>query len=216
MNFKTINLLVITMMLFYGLAKCQTVKIPPTYHVLSEVLGDLNQDGIEEKVIVYSTSDITNEGTTREVQILKYENDQWVIWKKSRQAVLKSKQGGIMGDPYDGIEIKNGTLIFSFLGGSSWKWSFQDKYRFQNGEFELVEHLSTYGKLCEYWSIINFNLSSGKLVFRKEFEDCDKDQEVYKTENETFYKKGIKITIQNRDWNAITIISPKYKHSIHF
>ena len=48
-----------------------------------------------------------------------------------------------------------------------------------------------------------------------EFEDWEKGQEIYKTENETFYKKGISINLKNRNSKKHKIISPKYKHELY-
>ena len=188
---------------------------PDGFEILEEKMGDLDRDGIAEKVIVYNTTDTTEDGIVREIRVLKRSGTKWNLWKKSRNAVLKSREGGMMGNPFEGIEITNGILIISFSGGSSWKWFYADKYRFQHNEFELIGHSNTYGKLCEYWTNLDFNLSTGKIVYKKEFEDCEKEQKIYKTENETFYKKRISINLNNRNLKDIKIISPKYKHEIY-
>lgn len=41
----------------------------------------------------------------------------------------------MMGDPFGEIEIKNGILLVSQNGGSSWKWGHTDKYRYQDENF---------------------------------------------------------------------------------
>ena len=185
------------------------------YEIIAEKLGDLNNDGIDEKVIVFKTPDSTDYGNIREIQILKQLNGKWSLWKKSRNAILASKDGGMDGDPFGNIEIKNGILLINQNGGSSWKWDYTDKYRFQNNEFELIGYTIVFGKLCEYWANFDFNISTGKIVYSKEFEDCEKDQEVYKTENENFYKKHIKLNLNNRNTEKIKIITPKYKHELY-
>ena len=189
--------------------------VPNGFKIIEDKMGDLDRDGISERIIVYNTNDTTEDGIVRELQILKKSNNTWTIWKKSKSAVLKSQEGGMMGDPFEGIEIEKGLLIVSFSGGSSWKWSYHDKYRFQKGELELIGYSEIYGKPCEYWINIDFNLSTGKIVYKKEFEDCEKGQEIYKTENETFYKKGISINLKNRKSKELKIISPKYKHEVY-
>lgn len=188
---------------------------PGGYELIAEQAGDLDKDGISEKVLVFNTTDSTEFGYVREIIILKQLKGQWTEWRKSKKAILKSREGGMMGEPFEGIEIKNGILIISFSGGSSWKWSHQDKYRFQNNEFELIGYSSFYGRSCDYWADFDFNLSTGKIVYKKEFEDCDKDQEIYKTENETFYKKGVKVNLNNRNDKEIKLISPKYKYELY-
>ncbi len=75
-----------------------------------------------------NTADTTADGIIREIQILKKSQNKWVVWKKSRNAVLKSEEGGMMGDPFENMEIENGNLWINFHGGSSWKWSHTDQY----------------------------------------------------------------------------------------
>jgi hypothetical protein len=55
------------------------------------------------------------------------------------------------------------------------------------------------------------------MILKKEYESCENDdeQKIYKRENETFYSKGLKITIENRSVKEITLVSPKYKHKIY-
>ncbi len=87
------------------------------------------------------------------------------------------------GEPFGEIEIKNGVLLISQNGESSWKLEFTDKYRFQNGEFYLIRYSSIAGKLCEYWKDVDFNLVTGKMIIKKEYEECETgEQEVYKRE----------------------------------
>ena len=54
---------------------------------LAEVYGDINMNGIKESVLVYNTSDTTDFGIVREIQILKKEKDNWIIWYKSINAI---------------------------------------------------------------------------------------------------------------------------------
>jgi hypothetical protein len=54
------------------------------------------------------------------------------------------------------------------------------------------------------------------MIVKKEYEDCEKsDQTVYKRENETLVKKGLKISIKDRNEKEIKIITPKYRHEIY-
>ena len=181
------KLFVVIFTLFYNSGFGQNMLKPDGFEILAEKTGDLNKDGIEEKVIVYNTTDTTADGIVRELEIFRWINNEWKLWEKSGNAIKKSQEGGMMGDPFEGIEIDKGLLIIYFSGGSSWKWNYTDKYRFQNDEFELIGYSGNYGKLCEYWETVDFNLVTGKVIYKKEYEDCEKDQQVYKRENETFF-----------------------------
>lgn len=191
----------------------QKIPIPAHYSIVDTVTGDLDQDGIKELVVAYNTEEINedrDQGVPRELIIYKKQNDGWTVWKRSNQALYGSQDGGMMGDPFGSIEIKNGILMISESGGSSWKWGHTDKYRFQNGEFYLIGYTKIEGKQCEYWEEVDFNLSTGQINIKKEHLNCDEDEPaIYKNEKETFYKKGVKITLQNRSGVRPEIISPK-------
>lgn len=202
---------------FIGALYGQELSIPDNYSVVDSISGDLDKDSIAELVVAYNMGPENGlEGVPRELIIYKLKNNKWTEWKKSDQTLYGSKDGGMMGDPFGGIEIKNGTLVISQNGGSSWKWGFTDKYRFKNGEFYLIGYSSIEGKLCEYLEYVDFNLSTGKMVVKKEFEECEtEEQQIYKRENETLIEKGLKITIQNRQEREIKITTPKYGHEIY-
>jgi len=62
----------------------------------------------------------------------------------------------------------------------------------------------------------DFNLSTGKIIFKKEYEKCeDGKQEIYKKENEMFFEKGVIINLENRNEKEIKIVTPKYNRKIY-
>jgi len=87
--------------------------------------GDLDGDKIPEKVIVYNIKSNDDSEDTREIQILKKINNKWTVLEKSQNAIMGSKDGGMMGDPYMSTTINKGILNISHYGGSSWKWEVQ-------------------------------------------------------------------------------------------
>lgn len=186
------------------------------YSKITEIEGDLNNDGIPEKVIVYNTNDSTEFGFIREIQIFKLEASTWVLWTKSSNAILKSQEGGMMGDPFESISIKKGVLVIQHVGGSSWKWSITDKYRYENNEFKLIGYSSNYGKLCESWEDVDFNLVTGKLLYTKTNEKCVNDQQMKGSKKqEKFIHNNVKLTLQNRTIEDVKIVTPKYKAEIY-
>ena len=193
------------------------IPVPKKYEMIDSVAGDLDQDNVPELVVAYNTSVKTDdEGIKRSLCIYKLKNDQWELWKESKSALLGSEQGGMMGDPYGDMEISKGVLSIYHNGGSSWKWSYIDKYRYQQNDFALIGFVSNYGKPCEYWQNEDFNLSTGKFVYSKEYETCeDQQQETSSNEKETFYKKDVHLTLFNRHEKEITFQTPKYKADIY-
>ncbi|MGV3593615.1 MAG: hypothetical protein ACO1NK_00090 [Sediminibacterium sp.] len=78
----------------------QSVPIPSNYSVVDSALGDLDKDGVDELVVTYNTKsgeDEIDKGVPRELIIYKKQNNQWVVWQKSMQALHGSRSGGPMG-----------------------------------------------------------------------------------------------------------------------
>ncbi|PWN59698.1 hypothetical protein [Chryseobacterium viscerum] len=182
--------------------------------ILETLDGDLDGDKIPEKVMIYTTKDEGELGKIREIQILKKVNGKWIILEKSRNAVMESSAGGMMGDPYQSTGIEKGILTIIQAGGSSWKWDVTDKYRFQNGHFELIGTSTSSGRPGDYWKDIDFNLSTGQLNYTKEVENT---AEYGKSLKETYIQKGLKINLQNRNQEKQRkIILPKTKEEVYY
>lgn len=186
---------------------------PAGSEILDTVEGDLDGDKIPERVVIYTTADEGELGKIREIQIQKKSGGTWMILSKSRNAILESAGGGMMGDPYQETTIEKGILNITQAGGSSWKWGYTDKYRFQNGRFELIGHSSTYGRPGDYWTEVDFNLSTGQLNYNKEVENT---AEYGQSRQEIYIKKGLKIDLQNRNQKEQRkIILPKTKEEVY-
>lgn len=197
----------------------QEASIPGQYRPLEEVYGDLNKDGVDEKVVVYNMTDVEDDvnGTDREIVIFRKEGQGWIAWHRSTRAIGNSKDGGMMGDPFAGVEIKNGLLLIYQSGGSSWKWTYTDKYRFQNNRFELIGHTHHYGRVCDYWTSFDYNITTGKIVYTKEYETCEGETNVVsKKEQETFsHPLKKRVTLANRLDAEVKIVTPKYKDELY-
>jgi len=207
------TILCVLLMMFSILSFAQKEFQPEGSTVIETAEGDLDGDQVPEKVMIYNTQDTAEYGNIREIQILKKVDGKWKILEKSRNALLKSRDGGMMGDPYQQTEIRNGVLMITQAGGSSWKWGYTDKYRFQNGRFELIGYSSGSGKPEEYWTDVDFNLSTGRLTFEKEVENT---KEYGKSQKETFVKRGLKINLQNRNQEKRReILLPETKEKVY-
>jgi hypothetical protein len=105
-------------------------------------------------------------GNLREIQILKKVNNGWTIPEKSRNAILDDESGGMMGDPYSGTSIERNSNHQPFRR-KQLEMGYTDKYRFQNGHFELIGHTSSSGRPGDYIKTVDFNLSTGQINFKK-------------------------------------------------
>ena len=207
----TIALLFLCNIVSYG----QEIPVPEGYSIIRSVKGDLDKDHVDELVVAYDRkADPEVEfSDSRELIVYKLMDTQWNVWKKSELVLLGEQGGGLMGDPFSILRIEHGILLIGHSGGSRARWSFLDKYRYQNEEFFLIGFTSNNGWLYECYRVVDFNLSTGKIDISYTHRECgDLEPSAHINDNEVFYKKNLKITLQNRHNNVVTIESPQYKH----
>lgn len=154
--------------------KTEPIKTPESFNILFTLKGDLDKDGISEKIIVYNTEKETDFGNERQLYIYKNTNHEWLLWKKSATAILSSAHGGMMGDPFESVSIERNCLVINHFGGSRHKWNYIHRYRYQSGDFQLIGATVYYGAPCDYFETFDYNLSNGKIDYTKETEDCEK------------------------------------------
>ena len=93
---------------------------------ISEVFGDLDGDSVDERVVVWQDSDLH-----RVLQIFKKDSEnKWIKWQEFSNVIMKSDDGGAMGDPFEGLEIKNRVITINYSGGGGrFEWGYTYKYR---------------------------------------------------------------------------------------
>lgn len=208
------KIVLLLVLISFGFTKIQDES------VLVDIYGDLTNDKIDERIIVTELAEKGEYGKIRLLQVFTKKNNKWTELARSKSAILASESGGMMGgDPFisKSLKIANGILEISHDGGSSWKWFVTHKFRYQNKKFELIGFHYLYGKPCEYFETTDFNLSTGKIEFKKEFETCDDgEQKALKDENEVFVKKIKPLpNFQSINVKKIKIVTPKFKNEIY-
>jgi len=149
------------------------LEIPENYEELISSEGDLDGDGIDERVIVYNTDIVGELGTEREVYICKKEKDEWMLWKKVKGPVLPSESGGVAGDPFNDLVIDKDKIYITHMGGSMEKWYYNHSYEYIDSEFKLVTAVVDYGINCVKWETFHYELRDAKLIYDLAPEECD-------------------------------------------
>lgn len=202
---------ILSFILFIPGLHAQEIPVPPGYVINDTVYGDLTKDLDHELVVVYDTGQTTDlEGITRELIVYTRKQDTWVPLARSAQAVKGSLEGGCIGDPYTGIEVKAHTLYISHHGGCNNKWWQTDGYRFQDEELYWVHYQNLYGSPCDTWQEVIMELLTGKVTVKGEKENCDTET-VHQSEQETFATDPIMIGIAHRQEHTIEVTSPEHK-----
>ncbi|MEM6633448.1 MAG: hypothetical protein AAF694_27490, partial [Bacteroidota bacterium] len=154
-----------------------TTAIPQGFELLSETWGDLNKDGVEEWVRIYNTDSVGDFGRERELHIFEknYVEGNWDLLYYAKKVVLPDAHGGIMGDPFGELSVENGAVVLRQQGGSRYKWSYIHRFRYQAEKWQLIGTTIETGAPCEMWEHFDYNLSTGKIIYTKELENCETD-----------------------------------------
>ena len=98
--------------------------IPAGFTILDSASGDINKDGKKDfLVILKNNREETMADTTRPLLLLTGDGKGlYKLAERNDSIVLCKGCGGVLGDPYAGITIKNGFFSIEHYGGSSWRW----------------------------------------------------------------------------------------------
>ena len=123
--------------------------IPENWLPLDTTIGDLNNDQRDDAVLVLQCRDTIPGDTTglgtdfffappRTLAILFGTAEGYMLALQNDHFILRSNEGGAFFDPFEGVEIKDGTFLIYFYGGSAWRWSHTYKFRYGKVGFELI------------------------------------------------------------------------------
>lgn len=158
------------------------VEIPPGYTILSESIGDLDGDGIDEKAIVFNTEREVEMGTERELRIYVDQEGVWSLWHTSVGPILSSESGGLLGDPFESIEIVGGNLMINHYGGSSDRWSYLHEFHYSEQNWSLVAATLISYRSCEYSETYTYDLVKGTGFHSYQSEECNGNGETIRQE----------------------------------
>ncbi|OON70894.1 hypothetical protein [Hymenobacter sp. CRA2] len=104
--------------------------LPAGYQVLDAEQGDLNRDALPDWAVVLhradeeKTSDVVNHPTKRPLLLfVGGPGGINTLAARSDNAVYCVDCGGMMGDPYQGLTLKNGYFTVEHYGGSAQRWT---------------------------------------------------------------------------------------------
>ena len=141
----------------------------------------LNNDTLLDKVLVLKCDEEEMIPDTNRLLLILFKSILgYELSANTPSAIMCKGCGGVFGDPFAGIEIRKNVLIISHYGGSSWRWSYTHKFRYQNNDWYLIGGTKSFyhcTEQCE--SLDDFvgnysdaNLITGDVLERKIDEKC--------------------------------------------
>lgn len=133
------------------LAICSSVKgqvqkfrefIPAGFSLLDSASGDINKDGNSDFLIILKNDqEETSMDTTRPLLLLLGKgNGLYKLEARNDSVVLCRGCGGVFGDPYAGVTVKNNFFSVEHYGGSSWRWTRIITFRYDAKTKQIFLH----------------------------------------------------------------------------
>jgi len=108
-------------------AQQQTLQsfIPADYSILDSASGDINKDGNKDILVILKNNQEENTGDTVRplLVLLGSGKDLYELTARNDSVVLCKACGGVFGDPYAGLTVKNNFFSIEHYGGSNWRWT---------------------------------------------------------------------------------------------
>ncbi len=120
----------------------EPIRITDTCSILDYAAGKLGSDSYDDLTVIIEDSGNTDAETgsaSRRLLVLtKRGQDKYGIVNYNPGFILGAEEGGVFGDPYNGISIKNNTLSIVHYGGSNYRWGYVHEFAYEDGMLKLV------------------------------------------------------------------------------
>jgi hypothetical protein len=151
---RTYTTLLITCIIFssvltneiFGQGKFKTNKfeafVPPAYRIMDMASADLNNDNYADYVLVLQNMNETWDGDELRplLIIVGGTKGSLSLLARNDNIVLRKNAGGVFGDPYKSISLKDGLLSIEHSIGSSWKWNRIITFTYDSSIKDFVLH----------------------------------------------------------------------------
>ncbi|WP_231459647.1 MULTISPECIES: hypothetical protein [unclassified Pedobacter] len=145
---------------------------PVNWTVIDKANGDLNDDGEADLAIIFESnriidetrtygdnnSDIIKETQKPRILAIFFKNlstGNYNLSIQNNDFILRSEEGGKLGDPLNQIGIKDQQLYLRFQGGAEWRWEMGYTFKFENKDWFLTSAINLY-----------FNQNTGDMTER--------------------------------------------------
>lgn len=179
--------------------------VPQGYNIFEEINGELNKDGIADKILIIKGTGKDeffkdeNRGmldrNRRGILILFKQKEGYDLAAKNYDCFSsENEDGGVYYAPELSVTAEKGNLYIHYAHGRYGYWSYT--FRYKNSDFELIGYDSSDNNGPEVNSETSINFLTKKKLIRRNTQEDDKDGEA----------------VFEESWEGITLDKP-YKLS---
>ena len=126
----------------YGQPQTLGSFVPADFSILDSASGDINKDGKKDVLVILKNNQEENNGDTVRplIVLLGDGKDLYELAARNDSVVLCRACGGVFGDPYAGITVKNNFFSIEHYGGSNWRWTRIITFRYDAKTSQIYLH----------------------------------------------------------------------------
>lgn len=172
--------------------------IPANWKILDSISGDLNNDQTTDLALILeyhkeirenraygdNNTEIITEIQKPRILAVYFKNTALKTYQlavQNNNFILRSEEGGSMGDPLRPLAIDSNQLVLSFEGGGDWRWKLNYTFKYQNKNWFLEKAGSLY-----------YNKNSGEMT-EKQYDFVNKKRLV--TTGKTHHRNSANETV---------------------
>ncbi|HTF04008.1 MAG TPA: hypothetical protein VK826_08280 [Bacteroidia bacterium] len=108
--------------------------IPAGWELMDTMTGNLNRDAYLDMLVILKNpaEDSMTEMVRPLLVLIGNADGVFNVAARNDSVVLCKGCGGIFGDPYDGMAIRNGYFSIEHYGGSNWRWTRVMTFKYNN------------------------------------------------------------------------------------
>ena len=151
--------------------------IPKGYALIDTAMGDLNLDKLQDIILVLKTigEDTALDATEYKrplLLLLGHADKTYALASRNDNVVYCHQCGGAFGEPYTGVEIKNGLFTVNHFGGTNDRWSNEIIFKYSKADknwylFKIVDKGWNVFHLDDVGTIIKTKKDFGIVSFKK-------------------------------------------------
>lgn len=155
---------------------------PQGWSIMDTLSGDLNRDKYTDFLIVlqHDEDSLATDEPRPLLILIGNDKGELVLTRRNDNVVLCRECGGVFGDPYDGLAIKNGYFSVQHYGGSAWRWTRIITFRYHEKEKDWFLHkdggVSYYLYDIDGDSTLTESFENQDKYGKQKFEDYNGDQ----------------------------------------
>lgn len=119
--------------------------IPKGWEIIGQAKGDVNKDGLDDFVLVIKDieEDMNDDKEYPRLLLVLFSTKEksFVLYISTANAVLCKKCGGVSGDPFQSLAIKNGEISVEHYGGSAERWGISAFFKWDGKDLMLLREI---------------------------------------------------------------------------